>query len=958
MREKFLMNRDWRFYFGTPDYKKEKFTSFDQHYRASRGESARGAGRRDYDDSDWRIVNLPHDFVYEQGNVLPECVQPVGGDVAGFPLDRGEGWYRRYFKLDEADKNKEIILHFEAVATRCDIYVNSVLMKKNETAGIGFDVDITAIARFGYEYNVVSVRADCHDFETWYYEGGGITRNVWLIKKDRLSVDLWGTFVKTKCLDYGKNEWKLDIETEVVNNYYEDKTATIVSEIFDNEGKLIAKTSSEETFELADKKTIYQSVTVENPKVWDTEHCNMNRLVTSIIFDGIKIDEYETNFGIREFRYDADNGLFLNEKPTKIYGFSNHTLYLGVGNAMSDSMREFQMRTIRDMGGNGFRTVHSPHGEATYEAADKYGILIMDENRVFHPSDIRIDEVERMIKRDRNHPSVCMWSLYNEEDSVTREAGKRTYKLLAEKARKLDNTRPMTGATSYGIFTEHAHDEYDIIGVNHQTMNFSALRKQKPGKAIFCSESVSPLGMEPYHGENSRIGEDLYQFEKDYVVGGFHFTAWEFTPDVAVIMNEKFNDTRIIDGIGGKGPCYYGYRAFRMRNVPIAKISPAWDYPGREGKEITMYLPNNGDYVEVYVNGKFRDKVETNYYTATQYVTTYEPGEMKIIAYKDGKVWAEDSSKTSTKPCKIKLDMENEVLKADNDDVAIITAYLVDENGTLCKHSRGTLAHFSCNEAGEFVSSTSLRKDGYQKYGTEDIRFFNGKCQVFYRSMKSDNDLVISVSAEGFETETITIKRVLSDLKHYPSVNRNFISDWQISKLYPFSMDDEEIMREHEIERWEHIDIMGSPDILDGAIPDRLSGLGGAYPLGTSLNYAYHAYTKVPNLGVKPEGHKLGIYFEGLDGEANIYITNGKKTVTAKHPSDSPWFGHYRPEMKIVCDEFEPGEELEIWIMMHNAGRVTGIGWPVSFIYTTQKDADELNERMLREWNASTLNDD
>lgn len=350
-----------------------------------------------------------------------------------------------------------------------------------------------------------------------------------MVKTDKLAVDLWGTYVTSKNL--GDNKWQLNIETEVVNNYYEAKDAKVVSKIVDPNGVQVAEVASDASYALRSKGITKQEVVLDAPMLWDTKNCNMYKLFTEIVLDGEVVDNYETNFGIREIVYDIEKGMFLNGVQTTIYGFANHSLYLGVGEAMSDSMREYHIRSIHDMGGNGFRTAHAPFGEATYDYCDKYGLLVMDENRVFHSSDIRIDEVQRMVKRDRNHPSVCMWSLYNEEDSVTRETGKRIFRTLAEEARKIDNTRPMTGATSYGIFSEGAHEYYDIIGVNHQTMNFNALHKAKPDKPLYCSEMVIPLGPEPtWIGMNVRSGEDAHQSEKDFVIGGFHFTAWRYGP--------------------------------------------------------------------------------------------------------------------------------------------------------------------------------------------------------------------------------------------------------------------------------------------------------------------------------------------------------------------------------------------------------------------------------------------
>ena len=651
---------------------------------------------------------------------------------------------------------------------------------------------------------------------------------------------------------------------------------------------------------------------------------------------------------IREIEFDANTGMKLNGRPTTVYGFANHQINLGVGNAMSDSMREFQMRTIAEMGSNGFRTAHSPHGDATYDYCDKYGMMVMDENRIFHPSEFVISEVERMVKRDRNHPSIIMWSIYNEEDTVTHETGKKIFRKLKAAGKKYDNTRPYSGATSYGIFSEGAHDDYDLIGINHQTSNFTALHKQKPDKPLYCSEMVTPLGELPPWRSDARSGEDAIQSEKDYVIGGFHFTAWTFGPTRG----------RIIDALGKKYATAYGFRAYLMQDKPFAKVFPAWDFPGKEGQSVKINLPNNGEYVEVYVNGKLRDKVTTNLYTITPYTTTYEPGEIRIVAYKNGEVWAEDISKTPGKPAAIKLVMENKELAADNNDVAIVSAYLVDAEGNLCGNESGYAVTFSANEAGEFIESLSIRDDMYMGKIGETVSFFEGQCQVFYRSMKTDGDLVITASCKELPTAEIVIKRTAKGITDVvETVPNNYILKWQISKLMTGTMDRDAIMKKHVINNWEFIDIQGTSDILYMATPNMFMGGPALYPAGTVFNYAYHAYATVPNLGEKKPGQKLSLYFEGLDSKCVVIATNGKTSVQAETASDSPWLGQYRPELVFDIDAFEAGEEIEIWVFVYKAGRVTGIGWPVRFAYHTTEEIRAIMDKQAREWEASRQND-
>ena len=934
MRERLLMNRNWLFYFGEPDYKRPKPTSSDQTYRGSRAENARGPARRDFTDSDWKTVTLPHDFVNENGP-SPDCLP---GEKHGYPLDRGSAWYRRYFRLEETDRGKRITLLFDGVATRCEVYVNSMFFKLNRTAGIGFEVDITDAARFGTDYNLVSVHVDCHDYEAWYYEGGGIYRNVWLIKTDPLAVDLWGTFVRSKQLD--GNQWQLGVETKVRNDYYSDKTAKVISRIDDPSGETVAELVCDtENFFAQAVTTVYQNVLLSDPALWSPEICNLYTLYTEIVLDGETVDDYQTTFGIRELRFDPDHGMFLNGKKTVIYGFANHQIQVGVGNAMSDSMREFQLRTIHDIGGNGFRTAHSPHGPATYDYCDRYGLMVMDENRIFQPSDTVKDEVRRLIKRDRNHPSVIMWSLYNEEDTVTHETGKRIYRRLACTARELDPTRPISGATSYGMFSEGAYEDYDLLGINHQTMNFPALHHAKPDKPLYSSEMVIPLGKaRNFLGPDIVPGQDAHSTELEYAIGGYHFTAWAFGSDRG----------RIFACDGTPRTIAHGFRAYLKQDEPFVKICPGWNHPEKEGQKVELNIANNGDYVELFVNGTSRGTVKTDLYTITPFTTLYEPGEIQAIAYKDGKRWAEDTARTSGEPVAIKLVMENPSLKDDNDDVAIISAYLVDDGGNWCDTETGYPVHWDCNCAGEYVSSVSIRNDGYMGWHGPDTTFFEGKVQAFFRSLAVDQDLVITAETEGLPKAELVIRRdKVGAIPAVTEVPNNFILDWRISKLYPYTMDDEQVMKERQIELWEHIDTQGSPDILYGALPGRTGP--GLYPAGTSMNYAYYSCTMIPDMGNKG-GKKLALFFEGLDGIANIVVTDGTKTAQGHHPANSPWPGHYRPEMVVDCDQFKPGDQVEIWVFIHDAVRITGIGWPVRWAFMTQQEIDEVAEKERREW--------
>ncbi len=931
MREKQLMNRDWRFYYGEPDYMRPSAAMSDQTYRWSRAQSARGPARRDFDDSGWERVDLPHDFVALHGVSETDA---HGGEHYDFPMDRGSGWYRRYFTLDEQDRNKRILLHFEGMGTFCQVYVNSMLLKISRTNGIGFDVDITDAALFGSAQNVVSVHCDCRDFEAWYYEGGGITRNVYLVRTDRLSVETWGVFARAERI--GEDAWRVDVDTEVRNDYPEGKTACARTRLRTRAGETAEEGVSEEIYiPSGETAVVTQSFVLHDPLLWSPETPNLYTAYTEVLCNGEEVDDCQTVFGVRELRYTPDHGLLVNGKKTTIHGFANHMLYLGVGEAMTDSMCEYQIRTLRDMGSNGYRTAHSPHQEAIMDWCDRYGQLVMDENRVFHSSDMGVDEVRRMVRRDRNHPSVCMWSLYNEEDLMTTDAGRRIFATLKREVKKLDPTRPVTGATSYGMFRGEGFEDFDLFGFNHQTMHFDALHALYPDKPIFCSEMIFPLGSKRDMPEAPvRWGEDARQLLKEYVVGGFHFTAWGYGPERPHIVGME----------GTLTARYYAYMAYLKPDVPCARIGPGWDFPGREGQEVEVNLVNNGDRAELYVNGALAASAGTDPFSMTPVKVVYRPGTARLVAYKDGRVWAEDTAVTPGEAKKLELVCENREVTADGTDIAIVSAYVTDANGVRRLHDTGHLAEFEW-ENGDLVTTLSLRDDLYQGRVGPSIRFFDGKCQALIRPREGAKCVTVRVRSKGLEGASLTVPCVQAKTAQVPPCPGTYVNGWRVSGVYAGDMDDEKIIREHMTERWKKVDTLGTPSVLAGA--RRGHGKPGLYPDGVPLGYAYYVETTVPNV---PGQGDMALHFEGIDGRAELYVTDGKKTDRATHGGDSPWFGHYRPEWIAACPSFREGDRVEIWVMMHDLGRINGIGWPVYWDRADKGKIEALEENTREEW--------
>ncbi len=918
MRDKKLMNAGWLFHFGDSPCPMAKFGVRDQEYRGSRAENGRGAARRDYDDSTWETVTLPHDFVNLMETDHPEYEK-------AHAKDRASGWYRRYFALDECDKDKRILLHFDAVGIKARVYVNSMLMRVSETSAVGFSIDITPVARFGTDLNVVAVYCDCHDYEAWYYEAGGIYRDVYLIKTDSLAVDTWGTFAKTTPCDDGS--WNLDIETEVYNNFYEDKAGEVISTVYDPAGNEVCCLKNSYDFPFQSVKQTVQSINLKDVALWSPDACNLYNLKTQIVRDGEVVDEYFTDFGFRKVAFDVNKGMFLNDKPFKLYGFMSQDAHLGVGSAVSESMIELKLRMLKEAGSNGFRTMHQAHHPATTYWADRYGQFMMDENRIFHASETGIDQLTRMIKRDRNSPSVLMWSVYNEEDLVTCEEGKRIYKKLDAVCKKLDPTRPVSGATSYGLFTEGAHDDYDLIGVNHQSSNYIALHEAKPHKPIYGSE-MGGFAARPGRADRGMANGRCPAYdhiENDFCIGAYVIAT---ILDPMCLPNESWHLTK-----AGLAP-----------DVPYVKISLTEGFRNYDPNLVfdpkcTIVVANNGDSVELFQNGVSLGIKPSNIYAQASFDVDLAKGPIKAVVTKNGVAWGEDSYELPGDPVAVKLELRNLSVKDDGHDVAIVNAYLVDEKGNRCLVT-GKYVDFACNEAGQWISGGTAGGRHIREQGNTGgwmaphIDVLMGTCQGFFRSLAVPGDLVITASAEGLASDTLVIKREsVGAAPSVPEMPRNYVVGWKLSGIYANDIDEQAIMATADPSTWEDVDLMGVSGAFVGTKPGTLAFNMEAesYPYKTSdvLWSVYYAKMVIPDLGA--DG-KLALLFEGFDGIGNAYVVGGGKKAKASQTENSPWPGHYRPELTVDCSQFAPGEEVEIWGFMSDSCRTSAISWPVRWI--------------------------
>ena len=457
-------------------------TTLTSDQTATTDDNVTGTG---YNDSGWRTLNVPHDFVVE-GNFDPAADCSHGFRAADI------GWYRKAFSLPESDRGRRIWLDFEGVYRNSTVWVNGHWLGQHASGYTPAHYDMSEVAHFGGK-NEVTVRVDAKGREGWWYEGGGIYRHVWLTKTDPVHVIPYGVFVTSKVTDPRDGETapaSAQVEVTLENSAANSRNCQVRSEIADDSGAVVGSVETPGRVDPGVRTVLHQSIALASARLWSCEHPHLYTLITTIVKDGGTVDRVRTPFGFRSIRFDADRGFFLNGKPVKIKGTCNHQDFAGIGVALPDAIHYFKIRKLKEMGSNGYRCSHHPYDPVIMDACDQLGMLVMDENRKLGDSPEILSQVETMVLRDRNHPSVILWSLCNEEHKQGMPEGEKMGRAMKAVIEKLDTTRPVTAAMNYG-FTGGLIHVVDVQGFNYNHGQYDAFHKAHPAQPCFGSETAS-----------------------------------------------------------------------------------------------------------------------------------------------------------------------------------------------------------------------------------------------------------------------------------------------------------------------------------------------------------------------------------------------------------------------------------------------------------------------------------
>jgi beta-galactosidase len=697
-REHILMDSGWLFAFGHPFDAAKDFNNgtgyFSYFAKAGYGD---GAASQYFDDRAWRKLDLPHDWCVE----LP--FDSLGGHSHGYKAigrnfpENSIGWYRKSFFIPESDLGKRISIEFDGVHRNSIVWVNGFYLGTEHSGYTSFSYDITDYLNYGGD-NVIAVRVDATMEEGWYYEGAGIYRHVWLTKTSPLHIQRYGTFVTSDLKD---NRALITTRTFIQNESGKTAVFDIEETIVDSAGKAIASDDTKQlTLSAGGQNEYFNKYTISNPDLWSIETPYLHKLKTVIRSSGKVIDTYETTFGIRTVRFDPNEGFFLNGIYIKIKGACMHQDHAGVGTAIPDALQEYRVRRLKSMGANGIRTSHNPPAPELLDACDRLGMLVLDENRLMGVNEEHLSCLERLIKRDRNHPCVVLWSFGNEEWGIeTNRKGARITADMQSFAQLLDSSRAFTVAASGG-WDNGSGTTSQVIGYNYighgNIDEHHAKFPTQPGIGTEETNSHQTRGIyitndekayiDPFHRPPINAGaEYVWNFYNDrpFLSGLFYWTGFDYRGE-----SNPYNWPAVINQSGSFDLCgfqkdiYYYFKSW-WGNNPVVHLFPHWNWKGSEGKEINVTVYSNCEQVELFLNNKSQGKQTMPINGHLNWSVKYQPGVLMAIGYKGGKEIISDKMETTGEAAKLQLTAEQSIVNSDGEDVSVITVQVKDAKGRM-----------------------------------------------------------------------------------------------------------------------------------------------------------------------------------------------------------------------------------------------------------------------------------
>ncbi len=787
MRKTFLMNQGWRFIQEDPE--ERNFESIHRAYfKAPEWIKAgnHGLSKPGYPDQNWQVVDLPHDFIQENP-FTPES------EVSHGSMQKGTAWYRKTFELPAEAAGSRIQIEFDGVFRDSSVWINGHFATRHLSGYTGFCCDITDCCNFG-GFNTLAVRADARLSELWSYEGGGIYRDVRMIQTDPVHVDWCGVFVRGDATG-------LTIETTVRNDRFIPVECTVQSAVLDAEGNEVLCIAGPLSVAAGAAAILPQTTGPLTPVLWDTEHPYLYSLKTTLIAGGTVLDETVTPFGIRNICFDAQKGFFLNGRPLKLRGVCNHQDHAGTGTAIPESVLEWRMRRMKAMGANALRVAHNPPSPALLDICDRLGILVLDETRLTGSSPEILGQLEDLIRRDRNHPCVILWSIGNEEMNIQHtDIGIRQLRRMQDLVHRLDPSRPATYAMNcHWVDIADAYQKagfrLDVFGANYLYTDhgvderlYDEFHRKHPDIPLIASESGGSAGTrglyetEYYEGRPLALhdfGRDgvvwadnhlkgvisaynnaltpwgspmaevwKHCAERDFLAGTFLWTGFDYRGETypygwpAVVT--RFG---LMDLCGFPKDAWFYYKS-QWNPEPMLHLFPHWTWIGREGAPIQVRAYTNCAEVELLLNGHSIGRKKIGKYSFFEATVPYEPGCLEAIGFAaDGKEILRASQETAGSPAALEITPHRNQLAADSRDTAVCNVRVTDREGRTVPDAEPFI-RFSLSGPGKILGTGNGNPVSHEAPKAPQCRAFHGLCQVLVQSGTAPGELILLAESD------------------------------------------------------------------------------------------------------------------------------------------------------------------------------------------------------------------
>ena len=784
VRETIRLDRGWKFALGHAADPQKDFgcgTEYFNYLTKASSIHNEGPYTQKFDDSAWQDVQLPHDWV----TTLPyasEASHSHGYKTVGWKYPENSiGWYRKLFTIGNDDLGKRLLLRFDGIFRNARVWFNGFYMG-TEPSGYATQVyDITPYVKYGAE-NLICVRADASLEEGWFYEGAGIYRDVWLEKSAEVSVAPFGTFVYAQ-LKPPYNEALVHVKTDVTNSSLTTQQYEVEQRLLDAEGHEVARANGHvNPLKAKETRTTQHVMKLTNPHLWSTTDPYIYKVETTVKVDGQVVDVYETSTGFRDILFDAERGFLLNGEPLELKGVNMHQDHAGVGVAIPDALQAWRIRQLKAYGCNAYRASHNPMTPALLDICDREGILVIEENRLMGINDEHLRLLERMIRRDRNHPSIILWSDGNEEWGLENNIqGTRLAEAMREYTKLYDPTRPSTIANAGG---PELIKGVDVVGFNYIVQNNVENRKKaNPTWRIVGTEETTGCGTRGWYFDSpdypgrmvslNRQPRDNIQIEnviergwkfydeRPWAAGLFYWTGFDYRGEPNPLKYPAHDsEFGLFDYCGfPKDEAYY-LKSWWTDETTL-HIFPHWNLQGHEGEEVEVWVYSNCDEVELTVNGKKLGRQQMPHNGHLKWKAVYQPGRVVATGYKNGKRVITKAIETTLPAAKTVLKADRNVIAADGRDLAIITIEVQDRKGRIVPDACPLLT-FTLDGNARIIGAGN----GDPSYPDADhpatgdcrqfsIHPFNGLAQLLVQSTDIPSSLTLTCTANGLTPSTL-----------------------------------------------------------------------------------------------------------------------------------------------------------------------------------------------------------